>query len=212
MVVLEATFSSSELKTRIVSLGSSATPDEGIAKAKALIVDVAVQVLLLILEASLMAAMLDRWGAGYADVDESDQLLVHLQVVIGVGNQRQYIWLVHTYCGLCFLFLLFTTTKMFGGAFEEWKDRLSTNRRSTTTKAGSTETEAESTNRFTDRFSAQRSGVNSAYSNENERIGDLFDEMFSEDNVVEKMIRRIELCDEYQEDCDSEDGDEERRR
>ena len=205
MVVLEATFSSSELKTRIVSLGSSATPDEGIAKAKALIVDVAVQVLLLILEASLMAAMLDRWGAGYADVDESDQLLVHLQVVIGVGNQRQYIWLVHTYCGLCFLFLLFTTTKMFGGAFEEWKDRLSTNRRSTTTKV-------ESTKRFTDRSSAQRSRVNSAYSNENERIGDLFDEMFSEDNVVEKMIRRIELCDEYQEDCDSEDGDEERRR
>jgi len=113
--------------------------------------------------------------------------------VIGVGNQRRYMWLAHTYCGLWFLFLLFATTKMFGGAFEEWKDRLSTNRRSTTTKAGSTETEAESTNRFTDRFSAQRSGVNSAYSNENERIGDLFDEMFSEDNVVEKMIRRIEL-------------------
>ena len=127
------------------------------------------------------------------------------KLVIGVGNQRRYMWLAHTYCGLWFLFLLFATTKMFGGAFEEWKDRLSTNRRSTTTKA-------ESTNRFMDRSSTQRSRVNSAYSNENERIGDLFDEMFSEDNVVEKMIRRIELSDEYQEHCESEDGDEERRR
>ena len=173
------------------------------------------------------------------------------KLVIGLGNQRKYMSFVHVYCSLWILFLLFTRTKMFGGGFQEWKDRLSTNfsfstqssttppftigtsktQSSTTLETESTERAAQpqSTNleeavptnlepestemeaESTSRFSTQRKRVNSAYSNQNQRIGDLFDQMFSEDNVVEKIIHRIELCDEYQKQSNPEDEEERRR-
>lgn len=69
VMVLDATFSSSELRTRIVSLGSSTDPDEAFEEAQSLLVDMIIQALLMIVEAALMVGMLDRWGTRYAEVE-----------------------------------------------------------------------------------------------------------------------------------------------
>ena len=82
---------------------------------------------------------------------------------------RSHKWVVHTFCALWLLLLVYSSSKMFGVSFREVREQLS----------------------------SQRSRVNSAYSDNSERAGELFDEMITEDNVVAKMGSRKKIKDMF---------------
>ena len=94
--------------------------------------------------------------------------LTYRSIIIWVEG-RPHKWVVHTFCALWLLLLVYSSSKMFGGSFREVRERLS----------------------------SQRSRVNSAYSDNGERAGELFDEMITEDNVVAKMGSRRKIKDMF---------------
>ena len=94
--------------------------------------------------------------------------LTYRSIIIWVEG-RPHKWVVHTFCALWLLLLVYSSSKMFGGSFREVRERLS----------------------------SQRGRVNSAYSDNGERAGELFDEMITEDNVVAKMGSRRKIKDMF---------------
>ncbi|GMI07390.1 hypothetical protein TrRE_jg11027 [Triparma retinervis] len=94
--------------------------------------------------------------------------LTYRSIIIWVEG-RSHKWVVHTFCALWLLLLVYSSSKMFGMSFREVRERLS----------------------------SQRSRGNSAYSENGERAGELFDEMITEDNVVAKMGSRRKIKDMF---------------
>ncbi|GMI46315.1 hypothetical protein TrCOL_g2787 [Triparma columacea] len=170
----------------------------------ALVMEVAMQLTFVALEVFFILTMFSRWGEHYREIereysqlderekDATEDANYQLENMIPfcatfcqnyVPSQIDFEKKVFRMKVMCFMILQASSAgstvtqlgecsskgRMFGGSFREVRERLS----------------------------SQRSRVNSAYSDNGERAGELFDEMITEDNVVAKMGSRRKIKDMF---------------